>query len=266
MHTCDESNRPKGTLLRAGPFRWTGLPEEPTLTTYLPPGYDTSGHSYPLAIFFDGQNLFDDEASHRGGWQLHRLLDWRACRGKRVPIVVAVDTAGWSRSSILSPFSRDGAEGLGDRTLDWLTSWLVPSLRRELRIEPGPGNVVLGGSSLGGLLAIYGHGRHPDTFGSVVAMSPSIGLSGGELGPIHDFMAHAGLPAHPSGKVYLDAGSRECECAGIMHNTGMLAGLLERRGYQAHRDLVFSVDPEGTHDEASWKRRLPGALDFVLGA
>lgn len=264
MSRCEESSRPTGRLLRSGPYKWTGLPEEPTLTMYLPPDYESSDRRYPLAIFFDGQNLFDDEGSYRGGWQLHRLLDWRACQGKRVPIAVGIDTAGWSRSAILSPWGRDGVEGLGDRTLEWIASWLVPTLRRELRVAPGPEHVVLGGSSLGGLLAIYGLARNPETFGGVLAMSPSIGLPGGHLGPIHEFVDRAPMPREGR-KIYLDAGARECECTSIMHHTGLLAGLLERKGLRAHHDLRFFADPDGAHDEASWKRRLPGALDFVLG-
>ncbi len=258
----DESSRAKGKLLRSGPFRWTGMPEEPWLTTWLPPDYDASDRRYPLAIFFDGQNMWDDEGSYRGGWQLHRLLDWRACAGKRVPIAVAIDTAGWSRNEILSPWSRDGAMARGDRMLDWLAFWLVPSLRAQLRVEPGPEAVWIGGSSLGGLLSLYAFARSPDAFGGAIAMSPSIGLPGGRHGPIHELMASAPRLGR---RIYMDAGARECECTSIMQHTGELAALLERRGYRAGDDLLFYADPDGAHDEQSWKRRLPIALDFMLG-
>jgi predicted alpha/beta superfamily hydrolase len=257
---CEEGRRPAGRLVQSCPYRFTGLPEEPTLTTYLPPGYDASDARHPLAIFFDGQNVFDDEGSHRGGWQLHRLLDFRACQGRRVPIVVGLHTAGWSRESILTPWA---PEGLGQRTLDWVATWLVPALRRELRVTDEP--VLLGGASLGGLLALYALGRHPDVFGRVVAMSPSIGAPGGGLGPIHGFLGASRLPAPAGRKLWIDAGQRECECAGIVHNAGTLAGALEDRGFRAHDDLVFVNDPGGSHDEASWKRRLPWAMDFVFG-
>lgn len=264
MQTCQEPGRRKGKLVRSGPFKWTGLPEEPMLRTYLPPNYDQSDDSYPLAIFFDGQNLFDDAGSFRGGWQLHRLIDWRSCRGAKVPIVAALETNGASRSDILSPWSHDGIHAKADQTLNWLTEWFIPSLRRQYRISAGPQNVVIGGSSLGGLMALYAFGRKPDTFGNVIAMSPSIGLPGGRLGQIHDFFKQAELPISGR-KVYIDAGAKECECTSIMHHSGILADLLENKGYRAHRELLFFADPDGAHDEQSWKRRLPGALDFVLG-
>ena len=257
---CEESSRARGELLDLGEFHAPGLPEAPRVTAYLPPGYDGASLSYSLAIFFDGQNMFDDQGSHRGGWQLHRLLDYRACRGQRVPIALAIHTAGWSRSAVLSPWPMTDAPALGDRMLHWITKWLVPMARSELRIEPGPERVLLGGSSLGGLLSLYGFFRHPEAFGRVVAMSPSLGAPGGHPGPIYSFVHEA---PRTGGKIYLDAGARECECTSILRHTGDMAGLLARRGYEPGADLLWRPDPHGFHDEQSWKRRLPDALDFV---
>lgn len=255
---CEESVRAKGRLVRAGPFEWTGLPEPPTLTLHLPAGYDASNRTYPLAIFFDGQNMFDDEGSYRGGWQLHRQLDWRACRGLPVPIAVAIHTGGWSRGAILSPWSQDGAPALGDRMLDWITRWLVPTLREELRVDPGPEGVLLGGSSLGGLLALYGFFRHPEHVGRVIAMSPSIAMAGGRLA---GFVAES---SRTGGAIYLDAGGRECDCTSILRDTRELSELLTHKGFRMGDDLLFVPDADGAHDEQSWKRRLPGALQFAL--
>jgi len=259
-HHCHESTRARGTLLHRGPLAATGLPEAPHVTAYLPPGYERSSQEHSLAIFFDGQNLFDDEGSYRGGWQIHRLLDYRACRGARVPIVAAIHTAGWSRAAVLSPWSRDDAPALGDRMLDWIIGWLIPTIRSEARVIPGPDGVLIGGSSLGGLLSLYGYFRHPDHFGRVVAMSPSLGIAGGRHGPIYEYVHAAPRRA---GKIYLDAGERECECTSITRHTGDMARLLEHKGYRLGGDLLWHADPEGAHDEASWKRRLPGALQFV---
>ena len=260
IHECHEGARATGTLINLGNFHVPSLPEALEVTVYLPPGYDASDSIYPLAIFFDGQNMFDDENSYRGGWQLHRLLDYRACRGERVPIVAAIYTSGWSRAAILSPWPRDDAPGLGDQTLDWITRWLVPTLRSELRITPGPEHVLLGGASLGGLLSLYGFFRHPDQFGKVAAMSPSLGVSEGHHGPVFSYVSEA---SRTGGRIYLDAGERECECTSIMRHTGEMASLLMHKGYREGIDLLQRADPDGAHDEASWKRRLPGAIQFL---
>jgi len=46
-------------------------------------------------------------------------------------------------------------------------------------------------------------------------------------------------------------------------HAGDLAGLLAYKGYRPGVDLLFRPDAAGAHDEASWKRRLPGALEFL---
>jgi enterochelin esterase-like enzyme len=262
MHhpSCTEDARAKGKLIHTGPLHAPGLPDALRVTAYLPPGHEASDQARSLAIFFDGQNMFDDEGSYRGGWQLHRLLDYRACRGQRVPVAVAIHTTGGSRAALLSPWARDGVPGRGDRLLDWISDWLIPTIRAEVRIASGPGGVLLGGSSLGGLLSLYGFFRRPDQFGRALAMSPSLGLPGGREGPIYGYIHDA---PRGGGKIYLDAGERECECTSVVRHTGNLAALLAHKGYRPGVDLSWHPDPDGAHDEASWKRRLPGALDFL---
>jgi len=229
-HPCTEDARAKGRLFRVGPLHAPGLPNPVRVTAYLPPGYDGSQREHSLAVFFDGQNMFDDEGSYKGGWQLHRLLDYRACRGQPVPAVVAIHTDDGSRSALLSPWSRGDVPGLGDRMLDWIAGWLIPTARSELRIAPGPGAVLLGGSSLGGLLSLYGFFRHPDTFGRVLAMSPSIGVEGGHHGPLFGY-AHESRRS--DGKIYLDAGERECACTNIMRPDGSGNSAASRSGNSA---------------------------------
>ena len=257
---CEESSRAHGEVLHLGSFHAPGLPEEPAVTAYLPPGYDQASRSHSLAIFFDGQNMFDDEGSYRGGWQLHRLLDYRACRGQRVPVALAIHTAGWSRSSILSPWAMTDGPALGDRMLDWITGWLIPMARSEFRIAPGPERVLLGGSSLGGLLSLYGFFRHPESDRSRRGDVAVARRAGGAPRP------HVLLRSRGSADWRKDlprCRRAECECTSILRHTGDMAGLLAYKGYAPGADLLWRPDPHGSHDEQSWKRRLPDALDFV---
>ncbi len=62
-----------------------------------------------------------------------------------------------------------------------------------------------------------------------------------------------------SRRIYLDAGAKE---AG-----GRLAGVVEAMGDRLRdRNLhvMVRIDPNGTHHESSWRKRLPRALRFVL--
>lgn len=259
--TCTETQRTHGRLLTAGPYQVPGLPEGLRLTVYLPPGYEEATQAYSLAVFFDGQNLFDDAGSFRGGWQLHRLLDYRACRGERVPVVVGLHTDGFSRAALLSPYPLDeGTPSLADPFLDWITGWLVPTLRTEVQLVPGAEGVLIGGSSLGGLMALYAFFRHPEQFGRAIVMSPSLGVAGGHPGPMYDYVRAA---ARRDGKLYLDAGGLECPCGHVLRHAEDMARVLVDKGYRPGVELAWHPDPTGTHDEEHWKQRLPGAVAFM---
>lgn len=258
---CRSHARRKGDLIHSGPYSVPRLPEPVRLTAYLPPGYAESERAFPLALFFDGQNMFTDQGSFRGGWHLHELLDERACQGERVPIVVALHTGGMSRNAILAPWSESEDEpALGDDFLAWIVDWLLPTIRNEGRLLTGPEHTLIGGSSMGALLALYAFFRHPESFGRVLAMSPSLGISGGRLGPLFPYIQEA---QRPPGRIYVDAGGRECPCGHVVRHAEALAELLASRGFAPGRELMWYADPTGDHDEWHWRRRLPAAMDFL---
>ena len=62
----------------------------------------------------------------------------------------------------------------------------------------------LGGASLGGLAALYGHFRAPELFGGALAMSPSLWVADRAIFP---FVEARPKPTYT--RVYLDCGARE---------------------------------------------------------
>jgi predicted alpha/beta superfamily hydrolase len=203
---------------------------------------------------FDGQNVFHDETSFVGAWRLHQVID-RLGRARPVPIVAAVDHGGSARLAELSAWPVRGGEGRAEAFVGWLTRDLVADLRRRYAIVPGPAGVALGGSSLGGLAALYGHARFPEIVGGALAFSPSLWVGGGAA--IRFF---ADAPRPWTSRIYLDAGDREPTAMGAHART--LGGILRERGYDDGSLLVRS-DPKGRHDEASWRRRASSALRFM---
>src|SRR5579863_878979 len=111
----------------------------------------------PVLYVFDGQNVFDDEPSYAGGWHLHRTVHALAKRAGRAPAVVGVEHGGEARIAELSPWGR--ADGRTDALIDWMTGVLAPRVRGEFNLSSAPGEVGIGGSSLGGLAALYAHFR-----------------------------------------------------------------------------------------------------------
>ncbi|MBI6545619.1 MAG: hypothetical protein HY692_02430 [Cyanobacteria bacterium NC_groundwater_1444_Ag_S-0.65um_54_12] len=237
-----------------------GIASKRRLAIYLPPGYDQTADHYPVAYFLDGQNIFGDEGSFAGGWHLHTLLNARATLGKLVPVVIGIHHGGTNRDEELSPWPvEEGKKALGDAVLDWVSGPLTEMVAKELRIKKGPENTLIGGSSLGGLLSLYGFFRHNACFGRALCMSPALWVNEGE---IFFYVAKAKAAGDP--RVYLDCGGREAKGVVIEHARWM-SELLTRKGFVPGRHLLWRPDKRGAHNERSWRRRLPRALKFLYG-
>jgi predicted alpha/beta superfamily hydrolase len=210
-----------------------------------------------VVLLFDGQNVFDDAGSFAGGWHAHRAADRVVTRRRPAPIVVGVDHGYGARQHELSPFRGSRSRGHLDALVAFLRDRLGPDLRRRFSVPAEPRRWIVGGSSLGGLAALYTHFVMPEVFGGALCMSPSLWMGGRTL-----FAWLAACPLPWTSSIYLDCGVREGRGTALPLAAAAV-DLLRRRGYGEQR-LRFRRDPRGRHDEASWRRRLPGALRFLL--
>ncbi|HSG38731.1 MAG TPA: alpha/beta hydrolase-fold protein [Thermoanaerobaculia bacterium] len=243
-----------GQINLLGPFETPGLTPR-LIRVYLPRNYDPTRASFALYMF-DGQNVFDDAPSFSGGWFAHEAVEKLARSKRSVPVVIGIDHGGAGRNRELSPFSFDMEQGQIPKLLDWVTTRLMPALTAELNLVPGPLGAVVGGSSMGGLAALWSHFRYPEAFGGALVMSPSFWLADEA---IFHFIASRPNPA--VSRVYMDAGARE-DKGKVVDVVKRMAEHLVARGYDADR-LMWRADPKGAHSEADWRRRLPKALRFM---
>lgn len=259
----DRVTRLPGLIYRSQPFELQGFEGPRPLSLWLPPDYFKTEQPWPLAIFFDGQNLFDDEGTMAGGWQLHTALQARADAGLTVPVVVGLHH-GPDRDAEMSPFDPyPGKRGQGKQLLTWLHEELFPRLLRKLRIENKPANTLVAGSSLGGLMALYALFHHPERYGKGLVMSPA--LWPGRFEIIQALMV---AKARAGAQLYLDHGQREGEPPWgpiLYQQSEMLSELLQVMGFESEKTLRWVADPEGEHNETCWARRLPQALNFLYG-
>ncbi|HEY1087832.1 MAG TPA: hypothetical protein VGE37_09060, partial [Archangium sp.] len=65
-------------------------------------------------------------------------------------------------------------------------------------------------------------------------------------------------------RVYVDSGDSGNSMDDVT-NTEQLAAAYRTLGYVDGTTLRYVVEPGGTHTESAWARRLPGALEFMLG-
>jgi predicted alpha/beta superfamily hydrolase len=225
------------------------------LSIYTPPGYEDGDTSYPVAYMFDGQNLYFDGGSHSGGWHLHEVLDRRANEGETVPVVVGIHNGGETRLQELTAFDIWDVQGHGAAFLDWITGPLQAHIRANWRILAGPQHTMVGGSSAGGFMSLYAFFRRPDVFGKALVMSTGMFVDPADITSLSTAEAWS-----PSRRIYMDAGHHEPP---VMVGATRTIDHLQSIGFRLGDDLMWVVDPEGHHDEQTWHRHLPTALDFL---
>lgn len=226
------------------------------LYVFLPPEYEQSDEHYPVVYFQDGQNLFEPERSFAGAWGADDAADSAARLGYEA-ILVGVPNTGAQRLDEYSPWrdARVGG-GQGDAYLAFLAESVKPLVDAEFRTLADRRHTIIGGSSMGGLIALYAYFKRPEIFGRVSVQSPALWFA---EGAIFDFVASVPKPA---GRIYLDVGGREGE--NTLANAQRMRDLLLAQGYISNRTLRWVEDRHGQHHEHDWGRRLRKALPFLL--
>ncbi len=170
---------------------------------YLPPSYTHSGRHYPVVYMHDGQNLFDHAMSFAGEWGVDETMERIAHEGVEA-IIVAVPNMGPARTAEYSPYRDDRmGGGHGDAYLRFLTDTLKPQVDAQFRTRREAEHTGLAGSSMGGLISLYGFLHRPDVFGFAGVMSPSLWFARGAI--------FGELQQRDSwrGRLYLDTGTAE---------------------------------------------------------
>lgn len=244
---------------RRGHFEELGTLNAHGMTKRRVRAYVPAGTSpRPVLFMFDGQNVFDDAGSFAGGWHVHDVVEKLApTRRAPMPIIVAIDHGGTARIDELAPF-RDAKHGGGKlpALIDALVGTLVPRVDAHFGI---PSRRFIGGSSLGGLAALYAHLLHGDVFAGAMAMSPSLWFTRARLAAL----LHR-QPRPETSRVYLDCGGREG--SGMWPAIDAFAKRLQMRGWRDTGDhrLRLHFAKHGKHNEAAWRQRFPRALRFLL--
>lgn len=216
---------------------------------YLPDGYEKSSTRYPVLYVHDGQNLYDPARGYMGQtWNAESSLNELIARKLMSPvIVVAIDNTS-ARMDEYIP------EKQADAYLDFIIGTVKPVVDRQLKTKSDRGHTAIMGSSLGGLVSLYAGIKHPEIFGSVAALSPSIWWNQRSI--LASYNQAATLPL----KVYLDSGTEGGE---EPQDVRQLTQLLEQRGLN-QRTLCTFIQNGAGHNEYFWAMRLPIVLQFLF--
>jgi predicted alpha/beta superfamily hydrolase len=233
------------------------------IMVHLPPSYWQTNKHYPVLYMQDGQNLFDAYTSYAGEWGVDSILNDLAREGIEA-IAVGIPNAGESRVAEYSPYLNGHFRpARGDAYIHFIMDTLKPMIDNDFRTLRDARHTGIVGSSMGGMISLYGYLAYPWTFGLCAAMSPSLWIA---RSAVLDHVRHMGLR---EGRVYLDVGTREVPnrkySSATTDSVTTLAEYFEQAGYQDGKTLKYVRERGGEHNEAAWSRRLPDALRFLLG-
>jgi enterochelin esterase-like enzyme len=242
------------------------LPDKRDIVVYVPPGYDEQPErTYPVLYLQDGQNLFDPRTSFVPGqtWQVREQADEAIRAGEVEPLVIVGIANTGDRRLAEYTHERDWQRGGGEAAQYGLTLTreILPWIATRYRVRTDRESTGLGGSSLGGLVSLYLGLRYATWFGKLAILSPSVWWNHKSiLGYVNE---HApGIWDRP--RVWLDVGDKEGKRT--MHDAESLLRRLKANHWRAAETLHFEKVHGGTHDEASWARRVKPMLRFLFPA
>jgi enterochelin esterase-like enzyme len=273
--------------VRLDSVRSTTYGDQRTIRVWLPPGYDAVENAqtrYPVLYMFDGQTLFDTCTAFSGEGELR--LDEAATRliaEHKIPpiIIVGMDSSskrGFEYSVYPDPISNPSApEPIGKQLPAFVSTDVAPYVASHYRVSANPTETAIGGTSLGGVAALYVLLQRPDLFGMGLLESPTVPTGNGQLlrdtenlgrGPDRIYV---GVGMHelsgPMAEKFATQTrmSLETANAGFVTMTETLVANL-KKAHLNRPSATLVVDPNGNHNVTSWERRLPNALVVLYGA
>jgi predicted alpha/beta superfamily hydrolase len=235
---------------------------------WLPPDYDGWGVTrYPVLYLNDGQNLFDPATAFAGvHWQVGETAARLIAEEKIRPlIIVGIDNTK-NRAREYIPYKSKDPRVLnakGKCYPDFLQREVMPLIEERYSVLKGPENTGLGGSSLGGLIALYTQLAAPGVFGRLLIESPSLFVANRKI--LEESRRFRSWPA----RTYLGMGTREVGHAEkderIVGDVRELETILREAGLDEQR-LKVRIEEGGSHSETAWAARFPEALEFLYSS
>ena len=257
------------------------------VSVWLPEGY-VKGDSCCVVYMHDGQMLFDATTSwNRQEWHIDEIVSRMIASDSIRPcIVVGIDNTKQRLSEYypsktiryVAPDAREGKSEnaiLGDAYLRFLVEEVKPFVDEHYKPLTTREHTFLMGSSMGGLISLYGLCEYPQVFGGAACLSSHLSMIHLPIGDpgvwgnseawakgFCDYLSEH-LPSANSCLVYMDHGTEAID-ADYGPYQEQVDRVFRQKGWDAahFQTLVF----EGhSHKESDWARRLDQPLYFLLG-
>ncbi len=223
---------------------------------YLPPDYHTSGKQYPVLYMHDGQNLFDNNTSSFGEWEVDESLNILHTLGDYGIIVVGIDNGGVDRINEYSPWVNPSyGGGQGDEYMEFIKQYLKPYIDANFNTYISPEYTGIMGSSMGGLISQFGAIQYQQTFTRAGILSPAFWFSDQIFQQVFDQGVSADM------KFYFVSGTTESSSM-VPLMVRMKDSLISNGLSPARISLITHSD--GQHSEWFWKREFPDAYEWLF--
>jgi predicted alpha/beta superfamily hydrolase len=244
---------------------------------WLPPDYDQgNANGYAVLYMHDGQNLFESQKSFIGvDWGMDETMA-ALCGEKEIPSTIVVGI--WNTPQRLREYlpqqpycnhfsqrsrrrliKRYGGTPISDNYLRFLVYELKPFIDSRYRTRPEREFTYLMGSSMGGLISLYGICEYPQVFGGAGCLSTHWPIAH----KLFSKYLKARLPEPGRHKIYLDYGD-EANRADYRYRQKRVEHILKNRGYQFGLDWLGNWYAGDSHSETAWRARVQVPLRFLL--
>lgn len=267
----------------------TKLIETRNVDIWLPEGYN-AGKRYAVVYMHDGQMLFDPAITwNKTAWEADETFGRLLREGKIHDCIIVgiwniperrfadyfpqkiIDSIPEpTRTAILE--KQINGNPSADRYLQFIVTELKPYIDRTYSTLTDAENTFMIGSSMGGLISLYGLCEYPEVFGGVACLSTHSPLASYELineqtdaevaVKFRNYLSRH-LPAANTKKIYFDYGDQTGDAFYAPYQT-KIDDLMTSMGYdEDHWQTHFFAGE--SHSEISWAKRLSVPVLFLLG-
>ncbi|GAA4323626.1 alpha/beta hydrolase [Flaviaesturariibacter amylovorans] len=257
------------------------------IDVWLPDGYPAAG-TYAVLYMHDGQMLFDSTITwNRQEWRVDETAGRLQREGLTIPfIVVAIPNHPKYRFAEYFPSIAAKVMSVNLTRIDslrielqgrvrsfyymkFLTEELKPYIDRHFATYTDAAHTFIAGSSMGGLISLYGFTEYPKVFGGAACLSThwpgSLKRFSGTETNFPYIKEYVGLRLKKPGKrrLYFDRGDRTLDSFYAPFQP-VIDSIAKKREYGSrnYRTLVF---PGADHSERAWAARLEEPLLFLFG-
>jgi len=259
------------------------------VVVWLPADYNVKVE-YATIYMHDGQMLFDSTVTwNKQEWRVDETADSLQRTGTTRPFIVVgiyndppnryaeffpEQAANYMDTAYVSKLTSTLWKGelRADHYVDWMTKKLIPFIEDRYSVSHRRNDRFLIGSSMGGLISLYGLTREPKTFGGAACLSihtPMINfqMTGDDamnqlVLPFNRYLSKT-LPSPKKVKLYIDRGTETLDAYyGPYHD--VLLSTMKKYGYEIGPNYSTFVWDKTGHDEVSWANRLAVPIKFLL--